>query len=89
MFIDLKSILNMAPNLRRIFTLRMITIFFNRSTWRPRLKIMIFILQAIHSNIFLKEMCQKPKMDTTIDFVKYPKHSRIKIFLNIFSKNLE
>jgi hypothetical protein len=29
-------------------------------------------------------MCQKSKMDTTIDFVKHPKHSRINIFLNIF-----
>ena len=45
-----------------------------------------FFLQVNTSNIFPKEMCQKSKMDTTIDFVKYPKHSRINIFLNIFSK---
>ncbi len=43
-----------------------------------------FFLQVNTSNIFLKEMCQKSKMDTTIDFVKHPKYSRINIFLNIF-----
>ena len=44
----------------------MITIF-NRFTWRPKLW---FLLQVNNSNIFLKEMCQKSKIDTTIDFVK-------------------
>jgi len=43
-----------------------------------------FFLQVNNSNIFLKEMCQKSKMDTTIDFVKHPKYSRINIFLNTF-----
>jgi len=47
---------------------------------------MILILQVIHSNIFLKEMCQKSKMDTTIDFVKHPKHSRINILLKTIPK---
>ena len=42
-----------------------------------------FLLQVNNLNIFLKEMCQKSKMDTTVDFVKHPKHSRINIFLNI------
>jgi hypothetical protein len=42
-----------------------------------------FLLQVNNLNIFPKEMCQKSKMDTTIDFVKHPKRSRINIFLNI------
>jgi len=52
---------------------------------------MIFILQVIHSNIFLKEMCQKKsKMDTTIDFAKHPKYSRNNFFLKTIPKdNLE
>ncbi len=44
---------------------------------------MIFFYKSIIQNIFLEEMCQKSKMDTTIDFVQHPKHSRINIFLNI------
>ena len=49
-----------------------------------------FFLQVNNSNIFLKEMCQKSKMDTTIDFVKYPKYSRINILLKTIPKdNLE
>jgi len=52
----------------------------------------VMILQVNNSNIFLKgDVSKKSKMDTTIDFVKYPKHSRINIFLEHFfcSKNLE
>ncbi len=37
------------------------------STCLPRLKSYDFFLQV---NIFLEKMCQKSKMDTTIDFVK-------------------
>ena len=50
----------------------------------PKTQKLWFLLQVNNLNIFLKEMCQKSKMDTTIDFVKHPKHSRINIFLNIF-----
>jgi len=69
----------MAPNLRGIFTLSQSK---HDELW--------FLLQVNNLNIFPKEMCQKSKMDTTIDFVKHPKHSRINIFLNIFvPKKLE
>ncbi len=44
----------------------------------------VMILQVNNLNIFLKEMYQKSKMDTTIDFVKHPKHSRTKNFLEHF-----
>ncbi len=37
----------------------------------PETQKLWFLLQSRHiQNIFLKEMCQKSKMDTTIDFVK-------------------
>ena len=42
-----------------------------------------FFYKSTIQTSFWKEMCQKSKMDTTIDFVKHPKHSRINIFLNI------
>ena len=41
-------------------------------------------LQVNNSNIFLKEMCQKSKMDTTIGFVKIFKKN---IFLKTIPKN--
>ncbi len=38
---------------------------------------------------FWKKMCQKSNIDTTIDFVKHPKYSRINTFLNIFAPKTE
>ncbi len=34
-----------------------------------------------------EEMCQKSNIDTTIDFVKYPKYSRNNPFLKTILKN--
>ncbi len=52
-----------------------------------------FLLQVNNfKHLSEKEMCQKKsKIDTTIDFVKHPKYSRINTFLNIFvpKNNLE
>ncbi len=45
-----------------------------------------FHLQVNTSNIFLKKMCQKSKMDTTIDFVKYPQILENKHSLENYSK---
>ena len=53
----------------------------------PEIQKLWFFLQVNKPNIFLKEMCQKSKMDTTIDFVKYPEYSRINTFLKTIPKN--
>ncbi len=54
----------------------------------PETQKLWFLLQVNKfKTSFWKEMCQKSKIDTTIDFVKYPKHSRINIFLNTIPNN--
>ncbi len=61
----------------------MITIS-NHFTSCPKLRVMISFTSQQLKHLSEKEMCQKSKIDTTIDFVKHPKYSRINAFLNIF-----
>jgi hypothetical protein len=59
----------------------------NRFTSCPKLGVMISFTSQQIKHLSEKEICQKSKMDTTIDFVKHPKYSRINIFLEHYSKN--
>ncbi len=60
------------------------------STWRPRLKVMIYFTNQQFKHLSERDVSKKSDIDTTIDFVKHPKYSRINTFLNTIPKhNLE
>ncbi len=50
-------------------------------------KVMILFFTSQQIKHLPKEMCQKSNIDTTFDFVKYPKYSRNNPFLKTIPKN--
>ncbi len=60
----------------------------NQLYMAPETQKLWFLLQVnkFKKNIFLKEICQKSKMDTTIDFVKTPNTQEIILSWKLFRK---